>query len=232
MAKAVKYSSIAGEIKKEYLKEHLENAKKLIENWILELNTPEPLTPHKGVWGWQSVYRPSIEQDLDSNHILRRHLRSRALWSHHANWERKLGSVWHLTNQVRKEANDKHLEQSSNKQRQYSAEYVTVALWKGFDSALGRKIEEWYKVPDDQHGLAYGAYKLELAVTGSDERSSIEKEHREFIYYLSQLEEMRQLIELWQEVLTLQAHTQAIGNKVLKSGDVLYTCMFCRHLWK
>ena len=232
MAKAVKYSAIAREIKKEYLKEHLENVKRAIEIWIPEINTPAPLTSHKDVWGWQSIYTPPMEQDPDSNHMLKRHLRSRALWSHHANWERKIGKVWYLTNRVRKEADDKHIEHSNNKQRQYTAEYVTVALWKAFDVARGREIDDWYKVPDDQHGVSYGAYKLELSAVTSEECSSIEKEHREFNHYLAELEDMCQLIELWHEVNELKTYMQTIGNNILKSGDILYPCKFCRHLWK
>lgn len=231
MAKAVKYSEIAREMKKEYLKEHLKNVRKLIEDWLPTLKAP-PLMPQKGIWGWESVYRPVVEQDPDNNHILRRHLKSRAFWSHHANWELKLNYIWHLTNQLYKDANNQRLKQSENIQIQYIPEYFTVALWKGFDVANGRKMDDWYKVPDDQRGVSYGAYKIELSVTTEKERSLIEKEHRQFINYLAQLREMRQIVILWHEVVALQTQMYSIVNKALKSGNILYPCMFCKHLWK
>lgn len=231
MAKAIKYSEIAREMKKEYLKEHLKNVRKLIEDWLPTLKAP-PLMPQKGIWGWESAYSPSVEQDPDNNHILRRHLRSRALWSHHANWELRLNNIWHLTNQLYKDANNQPLKQSENIQIQCTPEYFTVALWKGFDVANGREMDDWYKVPDDQRGVLYGAYKIELSVTTKKERSLIEKEHRQFVNYLAQLPEMRQIVILWHEAGALQTQMYSIVNKALKSGDILYPCMFCKHLWK
>ena len=84
MVRAVKHSAIAQEIKKQYLVEHLEDIRRLITNWISQLSTPNPFAPREGVWNWQSGCSPDLEKDQDSNHMLRRHLRSRALWSHHA----------------------------------------------------------------------------------------------------------------------------------------------------
>ena len=88
---------------------------------------------------------------------------------------------------------------------QYTSDYVTVALWKGFDIANGLEIANWYKIPDDQHGVSYGTYKLELSSTTETERSLIKKEHRQFISDLAQHNDMLQLVDLWQEVSTLQA---------------------------
>ena len=231
MAKAVKHSEIGKEIKKEYLRDHLKDARKLMEDWLPTLKAP-PLMPQKGIWGWESVYSPAIEKDQDNNHILRRHLRSRAFWSHHANWELKLNDIWHLTNQLYINAKNQPPKQSSNMQTQYTPEYFTTALWKGFDVADGRAIDDWYKVPDDQRGVSYGAYKIELSVTTRKERALIEKDHRQFIDYLAQLQEMRQIVVLRHEVGALQTQMYSIVNKVLKSGDILYPCMFCKHLWK
>lgn len=231
MPKAVKYSPVAREMKKEYLKEHLETIKALIGSWMAELYAPEPLTPSSGIWGWQSVYSPPEENYPDNNHMLRRHLRSRALWSHHSSWQRKLESIWHLTEQVRAEAEAKHKQLSDNKQWQYTAEYTKVALWKAFDVAFGKGIDEWYKEPDEQVGLAYGAYKIEVSATSSEERSSIQAEHRELVSFLSQLTTMKQLVELWGGVEELQSQMGAIASKALKSGDIFYVCMFCKHLW-
>ncbi|MFC1958919.1 hypothetical protein ACFLV6_03295 [Chloroflexota bacterium] len=106
------------------------------------------------------------------------------------------------------------------------------ALWKAFDVANGRKIDNWYKVSDDQHGVVSGAYKIELSVTTKKDRALIKKGHCQFIDYLAQLKEMRQIVELWHEIGALQTQMYLIVNKALKSGDILYPCMFCKHFWK
>lgn len=232
MAKAIKYSAVAAEIKKEYLKEHLQVIRKLIETWITELSAPAPLYPCQGKTGWQSVYVPSTEKDPDSNHMIKRHIRSRALWSHHTKWEADLENMWPLINNLRQEARSKQKELSTSTQRQYCVEFTDVALWKGFDVANGMQLEDWYKIPDDEQGISYGAYKLELSAATQEERSLIKHEHREYIDHLAKLNDMHQLIESWREVIKLQKQMQAIGSKILKSGDILYSCTFCKHLWR
>lgn len=232
MAKAVKHSTVATEIKKEYLKEHLRSVRKLVETWLSEFSAPEPLTPFHDNWGWQSVYATPTEKDRDSNHMLRHHIRSRALWSHHSEWESILESVWQLINQIRKKASAKQKKLSNSTQRQYSSEFSMVALWKGFDVANGRKLDDLYKVPDDQRGISFGAYKIELSALTQGDRDSIEREHRKFIDYLAKLDDMRQLIELWGAASKLREQIQGIVSKILKSGDILYPCTFCRHLWR
>ena len=232
MVKAVKYSTIAQELKKEYLKEHLEDVKNLISNWIPQLIAPEPLSPNKGAGGLQPIYRPPTELEPDNSHILRRHLRSRALWSHHANWERKLDSIWDIAAKLCEEASNKYGIISKNTKRQYTDDYVTVALWRGFDLAYGGKFWDWYKVPDDKHGVSYGAYKVELSAKTSNKRSLIISEHRDFIKYIAELYDMNTLIELWKEVAGIQERMQSISIKALKSRDILYPCTLCKHLWK
>lgn len=233
MAKAAKHSEMAKEIKKEYLLQHLDEVKTLITNWISQLGAPNPLAPREGIWGWLSVYRPALEEDPDSNHMLRQHVRSRALLRHHAGWEHKLDSIWSLINEVRKRASDKHAEQSVKEQRKYSENYLGVALWAAFDSACtGKPLKIRYKVPDDERGVACGDYKIELATATVEERSLIQKEHQDFTYYVSGLKDMKDLTDLWGEVQRLQEHMQVLASKALKSNDILYPCRFCRHLWK
>lgn len=232
MARRIENSPLTLEIKKEYLKEHLKNVKQSITSWIPQLSAPSPLAPREGLFGWQSVYRSPTEEDSDNNHILRRHLRSRSLWSHHANWERKLDDIWDMTNQVRKQADHKHAQLSGKEQRQYNEYYVGTALWKGFEMVYGVTIEILYKVPEDERGVAYGAYKIEMSAASPDERSSIEQEHRGFIHHLAVLKEMKELAGLWHEVEGMGEQMQAIAGKILKSNDILYPCRFCRHLWR
>lgn len=232
MAKAVKYSRVAGELKKEYLREHLKSIETLIRSWMSELYLPEPLAPNNRVWGWQSLYRSPRQDNPDENHMLRRHLKSRALWSHHSSWERKLEEIWQLTEQVRIAAKAKKEKQSVNKPWRYAAEYAPLALWKAFDMALGKAIDLPFKVPDNQLGISYGAYRIEESANTPEARLLIEKEYRRFIRSLSKTSTMKQLANSWLEVGELEVQMSTIADKMLKSGDIFYVCRFCRHLWK
>jgi hypothetical protein len=229
MPKAKKYSQVAGELKKEYLREHLETIKTLIRSWISELHLPEPLAPNNQVWGWQYLYRLPRQDNPDDNHMLRRHLKSRALWSHHSNLERKLEEIWQLTEQVRLKAKVERKKQ--NKPWKYTEEYALIALWKAFDMALGKVIDLPFKVPNDQVGLSCGAYKIEDSANTPEARLSIEEDYRSFISSLSQNSMMKQLARSWLEASQLEVQMSSIADKMLKSGDIFYTCRFCRHLW-
>jgi hypothetical protein len=232
MAKAVKYSQVAGELKKEYLREHLESVKTLIRSWMSELHPPEPLAPSERVWGWQSLYRSPGQDNPDGNHMLRHHLKSRALWSHYSRWERKLEEIWQLTEKMRAKAKTKQEHQSVNKSWRYAAEYSPLALWKAFDIALGKAIDLPFKVPDNQLGISYGAYRIEESASTPEARVLIEEEYRRFIRSLSRTSTMKQLANSWLEAGELEVQMSTIADKMLKSGDIFYVCRFCRHLWK
>ena len=164
--------------------------------------------------------------------MLKRHLRSRALWRHHTNWEQKLQEVGHLANQVRHKANIKYMRKSKDNQRQYTPDFLDTALWQGFEVACGKKLDNMYRIADNQKGVAVGAYNIEISATSPEERSSVEKEHQDFIYYVAQLKGMKDLARLWSEVRSLQERMSSIAIKALKSNDILYVCTFCKHLWK
>ena len=233
MVKAVKYSAMAREIKKEYLIDHLENIKQLITEWMSQLDIPNPFAPRDGIWNWQSGYSPNLEKDQDSNHMLRHHLRSRALWSHHAEWENKLNDLWDSRSHVRELAEDHYSAKLRDEQKKQKENYIGVTLWVVFNSIYsGKSVEVHYKVPDDQLGVAIGDFKIELSASTTNERSLIEIEHKDFIHYLAKLEPLRELSALWQEIQDIEEKMRALASKALKSNDILYTCKFCRHLWK
>lgn len=232
MQKKVANSSVARELKKEYLREHLDDVRGFIGKWIPQLIAPLPFAWHESRWGWQSVYKPPLEQDSASNHMLRRHAKSRALWKHHTNWEETLEDIWCLASEIWERAEDMHLGQLGNAERHYAAEYMGVALWKGFDLACGQILDNWYKTPIDGRGLAYGAYIIDVSAVSTQERSSTEDKHRALISDLAGFEEMKELAALWHKVIKLQEQMHGIAGRILKSNDILYPCRFCRHLWK
>jgi hypothetical protein len=232
MAKTAKHSEVAGELKKEYLRAHLESVKALVRSWTSELHAPEPFAPVARIWGWQMCYRSPRLDNPDDNHILRRHLNGRALWSHHGNLERKLEEIWRLTQQVRLEAQTSKESLSVNSPWRYTDAYVPVALWKAFDMALGREIGLRFTVPDGQLGLSFGAYRIEESATTPEARASVEKEYEGFIHALREFSQMKELGDAWQVSGQLETQISALADKALKSGDIFYTCRFCRHLWQ
>jgi len=73
--KEPKHSAKATEIKKEYLKEHLNEVNNLVATWMGELTTPSLIVRERGQvsWGWSIIYRPPSEHNPDSNNIIRRY---------------------------------------------------------------------------------------------------------------------------------------------------------------
>jgi hypothetical protein len=231
MTKSIKSSNILTEIKKDLLKEHLKVVEEYIKIWLNEFNVPSPFIP-KPDSAWQAMYLPSTEQDPDSNHMIRHHIRSRALWGHHTKWVSILEEMWALISKLHQETRNKQKELSGTEQRQFTPEFTSVALWKGFEVADGRELVDLYKIPDSKLGISYGAYQLELSAVTQEQRNMIEQEHRKYINSLSTHEDMLRLVTLWNEVIDLTKQMWSIGNKILKSHDILYPCSFCKHLYK
>ena len=234
MTKESKYSAMATELKKEYLKEHLDEIKKLATTWIGELTAPPIVVRERGkiLWGWPTTYKPTQELDADSNNMIRRHVKSRTLWSHHSNWEIKLKHISKLTDQIYIDVKKKHDDQITEKKWQYTDDYVNTALWEGFEMACGRTTNLSYKEPDSKIGLSLGGYKIETSAVSKASRNQIEKEHREFCNAIAKTGEMKDLACLCSEVAELEVAMKAIVTKTLKSNDILYTCRFCKHLWR
>ena len=234
MTKKSQYSTMATEIKKEYLKEHLDEIKKLAATWIDELTAPPIVKRERGkiTWGWLTTYKPSQELDSDSNNMIRRHIKSRTLWNHHTNWDLKLKKIWQLADQIYNNVKTKHDNQTSSKKWQYTDDYVNTALWEGFEMACGRTTKLNYQEPDNKTGLSFGAYQIETSAVSKESRNLIEKEHREFCSAIAATREMRDLACLYSEVADLEVAMKAIVTKTLKSNDILYTCSFCKHLWR
>jgi len=233
MAKAVKRSEMAKEIKKDYMLRHLDEVEKLITDWMPQINAPAPFLLLDDNWGWLSIYRPALEENPDSKHVLKQHLHSRTLWRQHTEWERKLEATWGLITKVRKKANDLYISLSINQTTLHREQYVGVALTAAFNSIYtGKPLKIQYKIPDDQHGVSCGDFKIEMEATIDEERLSIQKGHTDFTNTITSFVEMKQLIVIWNDVEALRNQMRTIANKVIKSKDILYPCRFCRHLWK
>jgi hypothetical protein len=231
MVKAKKFSDVAKEIKKEYLRDHLDKVKNLANEWMSELHPPEPLKQNKDDWGWPLLYRSSHLENPEYNHILRHHLKSRTLWSHYGNWTRELNDIWEGIGAVKlaaKQITEKRLKESP---WAYTAEYVPLALWKAFDLALGTGTELPFTVPDDNRGLKYGAYLIERSADSQDKRQLVEKQYRNLICELSQGKLMKDLTQKWLIARDWEGKISSLVDNIVKSGDIFYVCRYCRHLW-
>jgi len=233
MAKAAKYTEMAKEIKKEYLLRHLDEVEKLIADWIPQINAPVPFLLLDNDWGWLSIYRPALEEVPDSKHMLRQHFRNRTLWKHHTEWEKKIEAIWDLITKVHKKANDVYIQLSISQSTLHREHYVGVALTAAFNSIYaGKPLKIQYQVPADQHGVSCGDFKIEMEATTDEERLAIQKGHTDFTHTITSFGEMKQLIVIWHDIEVLQEQMKIIANKVIKSKDILYSCRYCRHLWK
>jgi len=233
MPKSMKHSAVASEIKKEYLKEHLKQVEGLITEWIEQLRAPGSFSPHDGVLGWESEYRPRLEGDPDSNHILRSHVRSRALWRHHTDWERQLTLAWSLVAQLREMSTGQlPLGRGSDAVGIWNS-YIGTALLVAFEATRRkRRVSMNYKVPEDGVGVACGDFKIDIVAVTEEQRKAVQEQHLSLAKSMAENKAMKQLVYCWQEIEGLEDHMTQLASKILKSRDILYSCRFCRHLWK
>jgi hypothetical protein len=256
MTKRKKSSEILAEVKKERLNKHLNEVAELIEKWIFQLSTPNPfywseskesqdfgkssripgppvpsieqiqLEPWK-LWACRCVYVPPLEQDAVSNHILRKHLRKRALWSHHTEWEERLNKIRGLAAPVYAKATKMRDERSAD--RELTEDYEGIALQAAFELVLGHTPAKSYSQRLPQ-GVWYEGILIEKSAN-AQQMNKVTQEHWQMVSELGQSREMLELAQEWQQVLDLQEKMQELAKKALKSSDFLYPCQFCRRLW-
>lgn len=223
--------SVVREIKKEYLMQHLEEVKKLIENWIPELRAPLPFDQEQRS-GWEVVYSPASELNPDLNHMLRHHLKSRTLWNHHTNWQRSLENIFKLTSEIRTSAEKALSDTHLPKNRRYTEDYLSMALWWSFVITTKKPFQLFYNIPKSRLGVAIGAYLIEASVSTTEEQNVVIEEHKEFTHEIARTDNMIELAAEWSQVKGLDAKMDLLVNKTVKSRDILYSCQFCKHLWK
>lgn len=233
MAKALKQSAVAKELKKEYLVQHLEEVERLISNWIEQLKVPGPFSPHEEGLGWKSEYRPPLEADPDSNHILRSHIRSRALWRHHTEWERQLALAWSLVTQLREMSIGQLPLSGDEGALGISTNYIGTVLLAAFEGLRqNRRVRMNYKIPENGLGVAAGDFKIDIGATTEKQRKAIQEKHSDLAISIAQQQAMKQLVDCWHEIVALEGRMTQLVSRILKSRDILYPCRFCRHLWK
>ena len=254
MARKKQSQRILAEVRRDRLYKHLNEVEEVIQEWITDLDAPLPfhwtpseesekfgkpsavplvrppeyyrLEPWK-LWACRSVYVTRAEQDIASNHILHKHLRKRALWTHHTEWQQRLNRIRQLGEPICERATE--MENELAKGRQLTENYKAVALLEALELALGHAPEKSYS-PRAQ-GVPYTERGIPEKVR-FPRVNKVREEHRQMISELGQSKEMLELAKEWQQVLNLQEKMKELAQKAIKSSDILYPCQFCRRLWQ
>ena len=213
------------------LEKHLAEVEKLIGNWIKELPAREPFEYVNRTWGWREVYRASLAQDPDTNHMLRQHLRSRPLWKHHTEWELKLDQIWVILPAVRDRA-QKEMQKMLRDGDSYTTDFMDSALYQAFHIAWDRPILLEYSFNDPKPGARFGGYVIERNASKKAELQVITEAHGGLVDRLAKTRKMHQIADLWTEVTQVEAAMQSLAGKILKANEHLHHCGFCRKLWK
>ena len=258
MARKRKSAKMLDEVRRERLNKHLNEVEELIKEWITDLdNVPSPfywqpseesekfgasgisgplahyaedvrLEPWR-LWACRSVYMPRVEQDTASNHILRKHLRKRALWTYHTEWQHRLNRIRELGTPICEKATQ--MESARAKGKGLTEDYKAVALQVALELALGHATEKSYSQKASQ-GVCYAGVVIEKTAVNTQQMSEVGEEHWQMVSELGQSNEMLELAQEWQQSSELQERMRELAWKALKSSDILYPCQFCRRLWQ
>jgi hypothetical protein len=205
---------------KERLTEHLRSVDSLIKDWVGELSLPMPFTFGETSWPCRVPYTPRSESDEDKNHILRRHLRGRALWRNHADWMRKVRML--------EEQGGVICRQATEMRPQCSAAYREAALWAAYRLAIGEKFKKKYAVEQGKGITFYGVTIDDTTVT--TEKDRVADDHWKMLTSLAKLKEMATFIEMLERARVFQMRIRDLVVKVLSSSDIFYPCKFCKRL--
>jgi rubrerythrin len=223
-------SVIVMEIKKERLKRHLDELEELIGEWRRQLFAPDLFHVSESNL-WSVSYRPTCEQDLDNTHMLRRHIRSRAFWKHHGEWENKLGAIDQKSQILLEVANAYMAALAKEKmQTRFTPLFIRVALEHGFTWCTGREPARQYG--REPSGRVWCGAHFITEETSPEELVEVEKAHRCLSSKLRGSDEMKEVVHLWEEAKKSEKRMGKLLSDVLKSGDIIYPCRFCRKLFQ
>ncbi len=221
------------QIRARWLDEHLKEVERVAGQWLGELTLGNPFYPPDREEDWGRVYEPPAEGDPEKNHMVRKHLRSRILWTYHTRWHQLLPAFTERRKETLEEA--KRIAEGKG---QY---WVLTALWQAWERAKNEpKSEdeetEWelraisnYQ-PDSLPSPAVMFGRFAIEESGGVER--VRGPHMEMIRRLARLDSLKEALAVWSEIEDLRKKMGEIGRRIVKSRDILYPCQYCRHLWK
>jgi len=180
-------------------------------------------------WALRTIYMPSTEQDPITNHILRKHLRKRSLWTYHTQWEQRLKHVTELAPAARDKLSQIVKPYKGNWDT--TEDYEGIVLEKALELAIGQEgIGHYWQKPGFSSGVWLDDILIEKSAP-TEEVKQVGSQHRKLVEEIAQSEEMRSVAVEWVEVIKLQDKMQQLAINTLKSSDILYQCKFCRRLW-
>ncbi len=221
------------QIRARWLDEHLKKVDRMAGQWLGELILANPFYPPDREEDWGRAYEPPAEGDPEKNHVIRKHLQSRTLWTYHARWRQLLEAFTGLRKAVLEEARS-----LAPGKGQY---WVFTALWQAWEWARSepksedeekdweRRISSYYR-PDSPPSPAvmFGGFAIEE----KGEVGRVRGAHMEMIKSLARLDSLKEALGVWSEIEVLGKQMGEIGRRIVKSHDILYPCQYCRHLWK
>lgn len=235
-----KASDMEREIKARWLEEHLEEAEKLVGEWLLQIKLGDPFYPPRDEMVWEVPYEPAIEQDEEKSHVVRRHIRSRALWTHHTTWLRLLRAFNEHRKELLKEANEFVRSQAQLQLRQFQIRresFAFSAIWEAHEGELRKQGKKGgsspeYLLNDAGLGVKFGDFLIEGSATKEEQVLPVRKSHENLTKHLANSDRFKEAIRVWSDIEDLEKKIGTIGRRVVKSHDILYSCQYCRHLWK
>ncbi len=211
---------VARQLMKERLTEHLRSVDSLIKDWSGELSLPMPFDFGETSWPCRVPYTPRSEEDVSKNHILRHHLRGRALWRNHADWMRKVRML--------EEQGGVICRQATEMRPQCSVAYREAALWAAYRLAIGEKFKKKYEVEQGKGITFYGVIIDDTTVT--TEKDRVADGHWIMVRSLAYCKEMAKFIETLEQARAFQMCVIDLVAKVLSSSDIFYPCKLCKRL--
>lgn len=205
---------------KERLTEHLRSVDSLIKDWVGELSLPLPFDFGEKSWPCRVLYTPRSEGAVDKNHILRHHLRSRALWRNHAEWVRTVRRLEELGHAICKLAREMRPEGS--------VAYREAALWAAYRLAIGEKFKKKYEVEQGKGITFYGVTIDDTTVT--TEKDRVADDHWKMLRSLAYCKEMAMFIEMLEQARAFQKRIVDLATRAQSSSDIFYPCKLCKRL--
>ena len=226
-------SDVKREIKKKWLEQHLEEVETLAGEWLGQLFLANPFYPFKYEEEWKDTYQPPVECDADRNHMLRRHVRSRTLWAYHAKWQQLLREFTALRKETLQEA--KRLGEGKGEY------WILTALWQAFERAKNPprsedeegawelRMKSYYRLDSPSStAVMFGGFATgEMGDVGE-----VRQLHLDMVRRLAGSDHLREAHDVWANIEDLGQKMSGIGGRILKAHDILYSCRYCRHLWK
>ena len=224
-------TDVVREIKKDWLRAHLSDIEALIRDWLIQLRAPGPFHRSDSE-AWPIVYLPIVERDADNNHMLRKHVRSRTLWRHHAEWEKSLGVIKGVAKGLSGTANSyvaELVKERSQFQLRPTALFAHSALEEAFNQSAHNRTQQGYE-PSKPTGVMHGNLDIEEAAS-HEQISEVEKAHKQLVELLRGSPGMSGLVTIWHAAEESEGRMSRIIGYVLKAHDILYPCRFCKRLF-